>query len=56
MIDINHSMICTAKIELHLHKKVAMALAELITSLPKDTDILVLVMMIGQLQFEIYHI
>jgi uncharacterized protein with von Willebrand factor type A (vWA) domain len=39
-------------------KKVAMALAELITTrYPKDTlDILVLVMMLGQLQFEIYHI
>jgi uncharacterized protein with von Willebrand factor type A (vWA) domain len=52
MIDISHSMICMAKIELHLQKKVAMALAELITTrYPKDTlDILVFGMMPGQLQ------
>jgi uncharacterized protein with von Willebrand factor type A (vWA) domain len=52
MIDISHSMICMAKIELHLQKKVAMALAELITTrYPKDTlDILVFGMMLGQLQ------
>jgi uncharacterized protein with von Willebrand factor type A (vWA) domain len=57
MIDISHSMILYGEDRITPAKKVAMALAELITTrYPKDTlDILVLVM-IGQLQFEIYHL
>jgi uncharacterized protein with von Willebrand factor type A (vWA) domain len=38
MIDISHSMILYGEDKLHLQKKVAMALAELITTrYPKDT-------------------
>lgn len=55
MIDISHSMILYGEDRITPAKKVAMALAELITTrYPKDTlDILVLEMMHGQLQFVI---
>jgi hypothetical protein len=54
MIDINHSMM--AKINYTCQKKPWLCGVNY-NSLPKDTlDILVLVMMLGQLQFEIYRI
>lgn len=58
MIDISHSMILYGEDRITPAKKVAMALAELITTrYPKDTlDILVFETMPGQFQLKIYHI